>query len=161
MKKENVLFIAMMVGEIMLFLLCGFSLIQCFVFGNFDEDLGGHIIEIIYLFIHLIATAIIFYLSFKAFKQGPSIMNNLMLDEDNNKITSKLITSGILAVLFIAVAIYSTLHVSGLNMPLLDKLSIGLAHDLMNAGYLLFLIAASLFVYPFIFTKPKEPRKYE
>ena len=159
MKKEKVLFLSMMIVEVLLFILCGYSLIQCFVYGNSGEDLGGHILEISFLFIHLIAIGIVFYLSFRAFKLGASIMNNFMLDEDDNKITSKLVLSAVFSVIFLFMAIYSTLNVFGLQMPIIEKASIGLSHDLMNAGYLLFTISLGLFIYPFIHIK--EARKAE
>lgn len=156
MKKENVLFLILTIVLVGLFALCGYSLVQCFVYGAGGEDTGSHILEIIYLFLHLIMIAIVFYLSFRAFKIKPSVTPLVMLDVNGIKIKKSLIISGIVGVLFLFVAIYSTLHLFGLKTPPLDIFPIGLTHDLMNAGYFFAVIAITLFIYPFIVTKEKE-----
>lgn len=133
-----------------LFILCGYSLIQCFVYGSDEGEVGGHVLEIIYLFFHLIMVAIVFYLSFRAFKIKVSFVNLLMLNEKGQRIKKPLIISGILTGVFFFIGIYSTLHLIGLQTPPLDIFPLGLTHDLMNAGYFFGSIALVLFIYPFI-----------
>ena len=153
MKKIKTLFLILSIVLIGLFALCGFSLVQCFVYGSTDEETGSHFLEIAYLFLHLIMVAIVFYLSFRAFKVKPSLVHLMMLDVNEEKMPKSLIISGILSALFLFLGIYSTLHICGLQTPPLDVFPIGLAHDLMNAGYFVFAISFTFFVYPFIHEK--------
>lgn len=153
MKKERALFLIYSIVLVGLFVLCGYSLIQCFVYNTSSEDVGGHVLEIIYLFLHLIMVAIVFYLAFRAFKVQSSIARLLMLDVNEVKMVKPLIISGIVATLFLFIGFYSTFHILGLQTPPLDIFPIGLTHDLMNAGYLIGSIALVLFLYPFIHVK--------
>ena len=149
MNKEKALFLALSIVMIGLFILCGYSLVICFVYGTGD-DLGSHVLEIIYLFLHLIMVAIVFYLAFRAFKVKASIVNLLMLDVNGVKITKSLVISGIVGAIFLFTGIYSTLHICGLKTPPLDIFPVGLSHDIMNASYLFASISITCFVYPFI-----------
>jgi len=97
--------------------------------------------------------AIVFYLSFRAFKIKVSLANLLMLDEKGQRIKKPLIISGILTGVFFFIGIYSTLHLIGLKMPPLDIFPLGLTHDLMNAGYFFGSITLVLFIYPFVHEK--------
>lgn len=158
MKKEKNLFLISLVVEVALFVLCGYSLIQCFVYGYDGEEMGSHIMEIIYLFLHLVFVAIIFYLTFRAFKLKATILNNLMYDEDGKISKKAQIISLIIAIIFSIIAIYSTLVVFGIKLPLLSELSLGLTYDLLNAGYLLSLIAIMCFIFPFLYDKNSEQK---
>lgn len=159
MNKEKTLFLILSIALIGLFVLCGYSLIQCFVYNAGGEDIGSHVLEIIYLFLHLIMLAIVFYLAFRAFKVKTSITNLLMLDVNEVRIVKSLVISGILAVFFLFVGIYATLAVCGLRLPPFDIFPIGIAHDLMNAGYFFGIIALVCFLYPFIHVKEDEKTK--
>ena len=150
MSKEKSFFLILSIILGGLFILCGYSLIQCFVYNASGEDVASHILEIIYLFLHLIMLAIVFYLSFRAFKVKASIINLLMLDVNEVKIVKSLVISGIVAVFFLFTGIYSTLAVCGLKLPPFDIFPMGIAHDLMNAGYFFGLIALACFIYPFV-----------
>lgn len=153
MNKERSLFLALLIVEVLLFGLCGYSLVQCFVYDSSLTDGGSHFLEITYLFLHLVMVAIIFYLTFRAFKIKPSIIHLMMLDENESKTTKSLIISGVIAALFLFMGIYSTLFVCGLKLPPLDIFSLGLVHDLMNAGYLIGFIALTFFLFPFVHVK--------
>lgn len=155
MNKEKTMFLLLSIVLVGLFALCGYSLVQCFVYSASGEDAGSHFLEITYLFLHLIMIAIVFYLTFRAFKIKASIINLITLDENEVKITKSLIISGILAAVFLFVGIYSTLHLLGLKTPPLDVFPIGLTHDLMNAGYFFGVIALTFFIYPFIHKRTK------
>ena len=156
MNKEKSLFLALIIVEVALFVLCGYSLVQCFVYGDGGTDAGSHFLEITYLFLHLIMIAIVFYLTFRAFRIKPAIIHLIMLDVNGIRIRKSLIISGIIATVFLFLGIYSTLHICGLKTPPLDVFPIGLVHDLMNAGYLFGFIALSFFLYPFIHENEKE-----
>ena len=154
MKKEKTLFLVFLLVLGGLFVLCGFSLVRCFVYNTFDDSGDPSILEIGYLFLHLIMIAIVFYLAFRAFKIKSSIVALLTMgDNDEKKTRNSLIISGILSVLFFFVGIYSTLHVLGLTCPPLNYLSMSFAHDFMNAGYFFGSIALVFFIYPFIAEK--------
>ena len=152
MKKEKILFLALLIVLVGLFGLCGFSLFQCFVFDSGDE-FGSHFMEIMYLFLHLIMIAIVFYLVFRAFKIKPSLIQLMTLDVDGNRMTKSFVISLILSVFFFFIGIYSTLRLCGLKTPPLDIFPNGLIHDLMNAGYFLGAISLTFFIYPFIHEK--------
>ena len=150
MSKEKSLFLILSIILGGLFILCGYSLIQCFVYNAGGEDAGSHVLEIIYLFLHLIMLAIVFYLAFRAFKIKTSITNLLMLDVNEVKIVKSLVISGIVAVFFLFTGIYSTLAVCGLKLSPFDIFPIGIAHDFMNAGYFFGVISLTCFIYPFV-----------
>ncbi len=156
MNREKVLFLIYSIILVGLFVLCGYSLIQCFVYNPSGDSDGSHVLEIIYLFLHLIMLAIVFYLSFRAFKIKTSIVNLIMLDENGVKMKKSLIISAIIAVFFLFSGIYATLAICGLRLPPFDIFPIGMAHDIMNAGYFFGSIALICFIYPFIKVESKE-----
>ncbi len=148
MEKEKSLFLGLLLALVALFALCGFSLVQCFVYGTSSED--SNFLEIAYLFVHLVIVAVIFYLAFRAYKTKSSIIQMMMIEESGVKNRKSLIVSGILSGVFFFIGIYSMLHVFGLKTPPLNYLSSSLSHDLMNAGYLFGVIALAFFLYPFL-----------
>ena len=156
MNKEKTLFLILSIVLLGLFVLCGYSLVVCFVYGDGDTDIDSHVLEIIYLFLHLIMIAIVFYLSFRAFKIKTSIANLLMLDVNGVRIIKSLIISGIIGGISLFIGVYATLHLCGLKTPPLHVFPTGLAYDLMNAGYFFTVVAITLFIYPFICKKEKE-----
>lgn len=153
MKKEKILLLCLLIVLGALFILCGFSLVKCFVYSTALEEGDNNVLEIGYLFIHLIMNAIIFYLAFRGFKLKISIMNLLMLDDSGNRSKKALIISGVLSGVFFVIGIYSTLHILGLPMPPLNYLSLSTSHDLMNAGFLFGAVALTFFLYPFLYEK--------
>lgn len=157
MKKERILLLSFLIALGGLFVLCGFSLVRCFVYGGELEEGDNNILEIGYLFIHLIMIAIIFYLAIRGFIVKISILNLIMLDENGQRNKKSLIISGVLSGVFLFVGIYSTLHVLGLNMPPLNFFSPSTAHDLMNAGYLFGIVALVFFLYPFLHEEENKP----
>ena len=154
MKKTKALFIGLCAATVLSFLLAGYSLIVCFVYGPVDEgSTGSHFLELSYLFLHLIACGILFYLFFRATRLGSFFIENVVLDEDKNPFKGKRICFIALSVLFLFVAVYSTLQVAGLNLPLYVEFGYVIWHDLMNAMYLLTFIFVSFIIYPFVYDK--------
>ena len=143
---------------VFLFGLCGFSLVQCFVYNASGEDAGSHFLEITYLFLHLVMVAIVFYLAFRAFKIKSSIVFLMTLDVNGIVIKKARIISAILSVVFLGIGFYALLHVFGLQAPPMDLFPIGLVHDLMNAFLLFGVISLVFFLYPFVHVK-EEPIK--
>ena len=156
MKKTQNLFLAMCIVLVALFLLCGYSLIKCFVIGYDGDDVMSHIFEISYLFIHLIVVAIIFYLSFKAYKTKSIFIDNLTVDQNGYKYPKKHIVFIVLAALFFILGIYATLAAFGLKMPLYNVMGHVIWHDLMNGCLLLTLIFLSFVIYPYLVDKKGE-----
>ena len=105
MKKGKALFLGFLIVLVGLFGLCGFSLIKCFVYGTAEEG-ESNVLEIIYLFLHLIMIAIVFYLTFRAFRIKSSIIRLMMLDDNEKKTAKTLIISGILSGLFYTIGSY-------------------------------------------------------
>ena len=154
MNRVKVFFLSLCITLGVLFALCGFSLVQCFVFSSGAQDeAGSRFMEIAYLFLHLIMVAIILYLAIRAFIKGPSIIHLMSLDVNQVRLTKSTIISSIVAALFLFMGIYSTLFISGLKLPVLDLFSLGLAHDLMNAGFLFGSVALTCFIFPFVHKK--------
>ena len=149
MRKDKNLFIGLCIAMVASFLLCGYSLIRCFVIGFDNEDVASSLFEISYLFIHLIIVAIIFYLSFRAIKQKSFFISNLMVGPNQEKYVKKQIVFGVLAFLFLSITVYATLNVFGLKLPLHDFMGHIIWHDLMNGGLLFTIIFTSFAIYPF------------
>ena len=155
-KKVKTLLLGLLIVLGLLFVLCGYSLIKCFVYSGTLEEGDNNVLEIAYLFIHLVMIAIFFYLAFRGFKIKVSILNLIMLDERENRVTKTLVISGVLSGLFYTIGIYSMLHIFGLPMPPLNYFSISTSHDLMNAGFLFGSIALTCFLFPFCYQKQEK-----
>ena len=149
-RKDSLLFLIMAIVMVLSFLLCGYSLIRVFVIGYEGEDIGSHIFEISYLFVHLIVVAILFYLYFRAYKFGSFFTKGLTVDQNGVKYHKKHIVFAIIGSLLVLIAIYSTLQIIGLKFPLYDFMGEVIWHDLMNGCYLLSVIFISFFIYPYV-----------
>ena len=134
------------------FLLCGYSLVMCFVYGMDGDAIGTSILEIAYLFLHLVAVAILFYLFFRAMKFGSFFVRGLTVDPNGVKYKGKQITFAVLGVLFLGLSIYAALQVFGLKLPLYEFMGLTIWHDLMNACLLLTMLFFLFFVYPFCYS---------
>ena len=151
MKKEAKLFLIMCIITGLLFILGGYSLISCFVFGMDQEAIGTSILEISYLFIQLVALGILFYLFFRAMKFGSFFVRGLTMDPNGIKYKGKQIVFAIFGGLFFLLSIYATLQVFGLKLPLYEFMGLTIWHDLMNAFLLITLIFVLFFVYPYCY----------
>ena len=86
-------------------------------------------------------------------KFGSFFIENVTLDEEKNPYKGKRILFIVLSVIFLFIAVYSTMQISGMNLPLSSELGYVIWHDLMNAMYLLTIIFASFVIYPFMYDK--------
>ena len=151
MRKEAKLFLAMLIFLGLSFLLCGYSLVMCFVYGMDGDAIGTSILEIAYLFLHLVAVAILFYLFFRAMKFESFFVRGLMVDQNGVRYVKKQAIFAVFAFLFLLLSIYATLEVFGANLPLYDFFGMTIWHDLMNAGYLITALFLLFFLYPFFY----------
>ncbi len=124
---------------------------MCFVYGMDQDAIGTSILEIAYLFLHLVAVAILFYLFFRAMKFESFFVRGLMVDQNGIKYVKKQIVFAVFSVLFLALGIYATLEVFGAHLPLYDFFGLTVWHDLMNACYLISAIFLVFFLYPFFY----------
>lgn len=125
---------------------------MCFVYGMDEKAIGTSILEIAYLFLDLIAVAILFYLFFRAMKFGSFFVRGLTVDPNGVKYKGKQIVFAVLGVLFLGLSIYATLQVFGLKLPLYDFMGLTIWHDLMNACLLIAALFILFFLYPFCYS---------
>ena len=159
MKKEKTIFIIQAIELGLSFLLCGYSLIMCFAMGT-NEEVGSYILEVSYLFLHLIAVAMIFYLSLRAVKFGSFFIRNVMFDSQGYISKPKKVISLVLSILFLGLGIYSILQISGLSLPLSGVISFVVWHDLMNGFILLSMISLSFYLYSFVPYELRDNRRH-
>ena len=146
--KEKDLFLFLCIGSVASFLLCGYSLISCFALADTSEGLGSHILEISYLFMHLIVCAIIFYLAFRAMKFGSFFVKNVMFDGNGQPVNSKRIVFGVLSGLLFIIFIYSFIQGITMSLPLAAEIGKVVWHDIMNASFILSIIFIVFVIYP-------------
>ena len=150
MRKEKNLFKLLCVGTTISFLVCGYSLVMCFAFEGSDGELGSHILEIMYLFMHLIICAIIFYLGFRAVRFGSFFIKNNVYDYEGVVYKKRWIVYIVLDSLFLALFTYSFIQAISMKLPLAKELGKVVWHDLMNASFLLFFIFLVFVLYPLV-----------
>ena len=142
--KEKTLFTIYCIAIGVSFILCGYSLIDCFALTPNPDELGSHYLEIAYLFMHLIVCGILFYLSFRALRLGSFFIKNNVFDFDGKLFKKKWITYIIFASLFFVIFVYSFVQVITMKLPLAVQLGEIIWHDIMNAA---FLISISLLMF--------------
>ena len=145
--KEKTLFTIYCVAIGVSFLLCGYSLIDCFALTPNPDELGSHYLEIAYLFMHLIVCGILFYLSFRALRLGSFFIKNNVFDFDGNLFKKKWIIYIVFASLFFAIFVYSFVQVITMKLPLAVQLGEIIWHDIMNATFLIFIILLMFVLY--------------
>lgn len=151
--KEKTLFSVLCTATVISFLLCGYSLISCFVYESDGGGLASHILEISYLFIHLIICAIIFYLAFRAIKMGSFFIKNLIYEYDGSIKKKNWIIYIVLDSIFFLFFIYSAIESFSMALPLANEIGKIVWNDLMNASFLLFSIFLAFVLYvkvPFV-----------
>ena len=159
MEKEKKIFTVFCTGVTLSFLLCGYSLVMCFVYGTVG-GLGTYILEISYLFLHLFATALLFYLGFRAIKLGSFFTRSLMFDDEGMLIKWKKWLFLALSILFFLLGVYSILQIAGLNLPLSAQIGVVVWHDLMNGFILLSIVFITFFLYSFVPWELRDNRKH-
>ncbi len=143
----------MLVLQTLLFSLCGYSLIKCFVLDADDTTLMHHLFELSYLFLHLIIIAIIFYLTFRAMMKGSQIFFNLMIKDRDEKNIKALIIASVLSFVFILLGVYSALLAFGAPIPLSNVLGGVVSHAIMNASLLALLLSVTAIIFALIYKK--------
>ncbi len=150
MNKEKNIFIGLVVGTTISFLLSGYSLISCLAFNGNEEELGSHILEISYLFLHLILCAIVVYLSFRAMRFGSFFVKNVVFDDNGYPSKGRRILFIVLESLFFLVFIYSFIQSFFMILPLAKELGLVVWHDIMNGSFLALIIFLIFLIYPIV-----------
>ncbi len=153
MKKEAKLFFINLIIISLLFILCSYSLVVAMLYEVKQEEILTKILEISYLFIHLIGLGLLFYLDFTIYKKGPLVIKDITLTDKEEINKKKLIVFSVLGTISLFIAIYSSLQVCGANLFLFEQIGFILWLDLMNAFYLLTLLFMTLIIYPLIAKK--------
>jgi len=150
MKKEKKLFLSLATCLALLFILTVVSIVFVFVidFQNTSEN----IMATVYLFIHSLIVAVAFYYAVKAYLQKSQLMAIFMIDESGKPIKKSRIVCIVFTALSFIVAIYFTLLVFGVNIPL-QNFANGLKHTLMNVGYAVGITTLHFAVYPKVYGK--------
>lgn len=148
--KEKNLFLGLIIASGASFALCGYSLITCFVFEGGEGELGSHILEISYLFMHLILCAIVFYLGFRAMKYGSFFIKNNVYSFDGYVYKKRRVVYIIFATLSLAVFVYSFIQCITMSLPLAVQLGKVVWHDLMNAFFMIFIILLTFILYSLV-----------
>lgn len=150
MKKEAKHFLINLVIISLLFVLVCFSLVMA-LFNLFSQEINmSKILEISYLFIHIVALALLFFVYFNAFKNGSALIKNIMLETTKKKTKTKIITFMLVGTIFLLLAIYSSLIVAHLNLFLVNVIGYISWLDLMNGFYLLAFICFTFAFYPLL-----------
>lgn len=162
MKKMKTLFLIMLIIEPLLFILNGYSLIICFALNDkiFSDSALSGIFEISYLFINLVLLALVFYLTFRGYKKGSSIMSGIMVKDYGEKNVTSLVIAGVLMGFSFIVGIYAALLSFGLHLPLYDYLAGTISHSIMNAMALLFLVSTCSFIFGLTYKEEKPGPKF-
>ena len=150
MTKEKKIFLSLVILTIVSFLLCGYSLISCLAFSGNEEELGSHILEISYLFMHLILCAIIVYLSFRAMKFGSFFVKNVVFDANGYPSKGRRILFIVLGSLFFLLFIYSFIQAVWMRLPLASEIGLVVWHDIMNGSFLALCIFIIFLIYPIV-----------
>lgn len=147
MDKTKNLFLALLITLGLLFAGCCASIIGTFVV-DFDTE-ATNVMALVYLVFHLLVIAITFYLAFKAYYTGKSsLLEIFTINEKGQLIKKTRVVAIVISAIFWCIAIYATLLVCGLEIPL-SFFAPALKHALMNFGYSVAIVAIYFVIYPF------------
>ena len=149
-EKEKKIFIGLCVGSVLSFLLCGYSLIACFATESSGPELGTYILEVSYLFLHLIFCAIVFYLSLRAVRVGSFFVKNVIYRVDGIVYKNRRIVLSIFCGLFFAIFVYAFIQGILMTLPLANELGKVVWHDIMNGTFLLSIVFFIIVIYPIV-----------
>ena len=152
--KSQKLFLFVAIVLVLLFLIAGYSLIKVLYQDDWENNFGLFLLESIYLVMHLIFIAIIFYLNFRAYKLGAQFLPGLTITKDGEMNKKSFILSLVFGIIFLIIGVYSLIVTFNFDLPLGSFLG-GLSYDLYNGAFLLFLIALEIFLYPILYIKKK------
>ena len=154
MKKRR-FFLGLIIAEIILFALCCASIIYCVINGNAvpDAKKAEHTMAFVFLFLHMIVLAILFFYALRAYLVGSSFIQIITTKENGEKNKKAVIISSILAGVFALIAVYFVTVLCG--VPSFGNVfSLGLQFALVNVGFNITTLCLFL-----VFYKPDEIKK--
>ena len=137
-----------------LFLFCCFSIIFCVLnFANQPaEKATENYMAFAYLFIHLIALAIVFYFALKSYLIKDQILSVMMVEENGKKSSSAYKKALVFSIIFGILGIFFFINAFGI-IHVMSFFSLGLNLALTNV----FLSVASVSLYCYFYkVEPKE-----
>lgn len=150
--KKRKYFLILVLASVALFALCCTSIILCVLNGSSvpEEKRVEHTMSFVFLFLHLIVLAIVFFYSLKAYLTRSALIQIITTNEDGTKNRKAVITSSILGGFFLLVAVYFTTVLCGID-SFGKVFSMGLQFALANSGYTIATLCLFLICY-----KPDE-----
>ena len=150
--KKRKFFLGLMITEGILFALCCASIIFCVLNGSKvpADKQTEHTMAFVFLFLHMIAIAVFFFYSLKAYLLGSSFLNVITVKENGERNKKQQITFSIIAGVLALIAAYFIAILCGADS--FGKIfSLGLQVALVNLGITLATMA--LFI---VFYKPDQ-----
>lgn len=154
MKTKSKYFLGLSILLGVLFVFCCFSIIFCVL--NFSkmpaEKATENYMAFAYLFIHLIAVAIVFYFALKSYLIKDQILSVIMVEENGQKSSSAYKKALLFAIIFGILGIFFFINAFGI-IHVMSFFSLGLNLALTNV----FLSVASVSLYCYFYkVEPKE-----
>ena len=154
MKTKSKYFLGLSILLGILFVFCCFSIIFCVLnFSKLPENkVTENYMAFAYLFIHLIAIAIVFYFALKSYMYKDQILSVLMTHENGQKNPSAYKKALVFSIIFGILGIFFFLNAFGI-INVMKFFSLGLNLALTNV----FLSVASVSLYCYFYkVEPKE-----
>ena len=149
--KEKNYFLTLFIISIALEVLCILSFVFGFIKMSQNGDINNNIFELIYMVVHLLIVFMAIYFCLMAYKNGSSIMRQLMYMRDHDRLISKtaLVISLTLSLLGLGTCIYFTLALFMESIPTFN-FPIMLLLILINSPLTVFIFGLAFFLYPLI-----------
>ena len=148
MKSRNPYFIVLTTVIGGAFLFCCFSIIYYVLKMNniSEEQLAGSTLSFVYLFIHLIALAVLIYFSLKSYLQKDQFLAIVMTTDNGRKNPVSYRNSLIVSIVSGVFGVFFFLNAFGI-ISLTSFLSLGLNLALTNVGLSLFALSLTVYFY--------------
>ena len=148
MNSRNRFFISLTTVIGGMFLFCCISIIYYVLKMNEipEDQLAGNTLSFVYLFIHLIALAVLIYFSLKSYFQKDQLLSIFMTTDNGRKNPTSYRNALIVASVSGVVGIFFFLNAFGI-IGVTSFLSLGLNLALTNVALSLFALALSIFFY--------------
>lgn len=146
--KKRKYFLILIIALVALFALCCASIILCVLNGSNvpDEKRVEHTMSFVFLFLHLIVLAILFFYSLRAYLTRSALIQIITTKDDGTKNKKTVIYSSIFGAFFLLIAVYFTTVLCGVE-SFGSVFSLGLQFALANSGYTIATLCLFLLVY--------------
>ena len=148
MKKRRLYFLGLLLILGVIFFVACFSIIYAVLNKDLVEEKQNieHTLGFVYLFIHLIIVAVLFYLSFKAYLNGSAFIKVIMTNEREELNKKAIIRCAIIGGIFLIIGVYFVVLLCGVN-SFLSFFALGVKLALANACLTVAVIASYLCFY--------------